>query len=57
MIGRVKDAAEQRVIAQREYEECLSEWVACDMDTDADEVLRETRADAERCLLKAVALA
>jgi hypothetical protein len=57
MVGKLRQAAEQRLIAEREYRECLAEWAAFDMDAHADEILRQARVDAERSLVKAVSSA
>ena len=50
MVGRLQDAREQRIAAQLTYDLCLTEWAALDMDTHADDTLRQKRADVEQCL-------
>jgi hypothetical protein len=50
MVGRLEDAREQRIAAQIAYDLCLTDWAALDMDTHADGMLRQKRADLERCL-------
>jgi hypothetical protein len=50
MVGNLKEAEKHRAAAQRDYDALLLDWAAFDMDTHADDTLRQKRADVERCL-------